>query len=283
MDILLQALLNGLMIAMFYILIALGLTLVFSIMDIINFAHGEMYMLGGYIVYYFCSIYHLNYFVTLFAAMLIVGFFGVVIEKIIFKPFRGQLLNAFIVSLGLAWILQSFALLSFGTLDKSVESPFSGMVNFFGITLSLERMIITAIGLLLVILLYLFIRYSKIGQAMRAVAQDTDAAAIQGINIDYICSVVFLIGSALAAGAGVLIIPIFLINPFVGIIPNMKALIIIIVGGMGSIPGVLLAGLFLGFIESFGVLLLSGPSVEMLSFLFVVLILIFRPKGIFGV
>ncbi len=283
MEILLQALLNGLMIAMFYILIALGLTLVFSIMDIINFAHGEMYMLGGYIVYYLCAVYNMNYFVTLIAAMVIVGVFGVMIEKIIFKPFRGELLNAFIVSLGLAWILQSLALICFGTLDKSVNSPFPGMVVFFGRTLSVERLIVTAIGIILVILLYLFIRYSKIGQAMRAIAQDADAAAIQGINIDHICSIAFLIGSALAAGAGVLIIPIFLVNPFVGIIPNMKALIIIIVGGMGSIPGVLVAGLFLGFIESFGTLFLTGPSVEMLIFLFVMLILIFRPKGIFGV
>ncbi len=283
MEIISQAFINALMLGVFYILIALGLTLVFSIMGIINFAHGEMYMLAGYIVYYLSSCYHLNYFLTLIVAMLLIGAFGVVVEKLIFKPFRNQLLSAFITSLGLSWILQSFALLSFGTLDKSVGSVFEGTITFLTFHLSLERLIITLIGILLVFMLYGFIRYTRIGQAMRAVSQDPEAAAVQGISIDRICSTAFFIGSALAAAAGVLILPIFMINPFVGNLPMMKALIIIILGGMGSIPGVLLAGLLLGFIESFGTLLLSGPAVGILSFAFVMVVLIFKPKGLLGV
>lgn len=278
-----QTFLNGLMLAMFYIIIALGLTLVFSILRIINFAHGEFYMIGGYIVYFFIGQYHLNYILTFLFVMISLGIFGVIIERVLLRRFLGQLLNAFIVTLGLSWALQSLALLFFGSMDRSFQGIFPGVIKIMGMTFSLERIIVTLCGFGLVVLLHLFIRYTKTGQAMRAVAQDPDAASVQGISVGRICSVAFFIGSALAGAAGALIAPVFMVSPTVGDIPLIKAFVIIILGGMGSIPGALIAGVILGMFESFGTLLMTVPTVELLTFALVVVTLIFRPKGLFGV
>jgi branched-chain amino acid transport system permease protein len=279
---LIQALVNGVMLGMVYILVALGLTLVFSIMEVINFAHGEFYMLGGFAVYYLLAQLGANYFLALAAAILLVGALGWVVEKIVFRPFRKDLLGAFIVSLGLLWVLQSGALLAFGSLEKSVPSPFRGVLRVLGVHFSLERLVVTLIGIVLVAGLYLFIRFSRDGRAMRAVAQDEDAAALQGINVDRISSLAFALGAALAATAGVLIAPLFFVSPFMGGLPIVKAFVIIILGGMGSIPGALLGGLILGVAEGVGSIFLSSPAVNLLGFLLVILILLVRPQGLLG-
>jgi branched-chain amino acid transport system permease protein len=279
---LIQALVNGIMLGMVYILVALGLTLVFSIMEVINFAHGEFYMLGGFAVYYLFAELGINYFATLAAAVVLVGSFGWVVEKVIFRPFRRNLLGAFIVSLGLVWVFQSGALLAFGTLEKTVPSPFRGTLKVAGVYFSMERSAVTLIGIVLVTALYLFIQFSKKGRAMRAVAQDHDAAALQGINVEHISSLAFGIGASLAAAAGVLIGPIFFVSPFMGSLPIVKAFIIIILGGMGSIPGALLGGLILGVAEGVGSIFLSMPGVNLLGFVIVMGILLLRPRGLLG-
>ena len=281
-QLLVQALVNGVMLGMVYILVALGLTLVFSIMEVINFAHGEFYMLGGFTAYYLFAQLGINYLVTLAAAAVLVGLLGFLLEKVIFRPFRGNLLGAFIVSLGLVWILQSGALVAFGTLEKSVPSPFRGTLKILGVYFSLERLAVTLIGITLVMALYVFIRFSKQGRAIRAVAQDSDAAALQGINVNRISSQAFALGSALAAAAGALIGPIFFVSPFMGGLPILKAFIIIILGGMGSIPGALLGGLILGIAEGVGSIFLSVPGVNLLGFVIVIAVLLLRPRGLLG-
>ncbi len=281
-QLLVQALVNGVMLGMVYILVALGLTLVFSIMEVINFAHGEFYMLGGFTAYYLFARLGINYLVTLAAAAVLVGLLGFFLEKVIFRPFRGNLLGAFIVSLGLVWILQSGALVAFGTLEKSVPSPFRGTLKVLGVYFSLERLAVTLIGITLVTALYVFMQFSKQGRAMRAVAQDSDAAALQGINVNRISSQAFALGSALAAAAGALIGPIFFVSPFMGGLPILKAFIIIILGGMGSIPGALLGGLILGIAEGVGSIFLSVPGVNLLGFVIVIAVLLLRPRGLLG-
>lgn len=281
-QLLIQALVNGIMLGMVYVLVALGLTLVFSIMEVINFAHGEFYMLGGFAAYYLFAELGLNYLVTIAAAVVLVGGLGWVIEKTIFRPFRKDLLGAFIVSLGLVEVLQSVAMLAFGSLEKSVPSPFRGVFRVFGVYLSLERLIVTVAAIVMVAALYLFIQVSKEGRAMRAVAQDSDAAALQGINVSRISSLAFAIGAALAGTAGVLMAPIFFVSPFIGGLPIVKAFIIIILGGMGSIPGALLGGLILGVAEGVGSIFLSIPSVNLLGFLIVMVVLLVRPRGLLG-
>src|SRR5438309_9640847 len=160
---------------MVYVLVALGLTLIFSILEIINFAHGEFYMLGGYVTYYAYALFGLNYFATLVLAILTVGVAGVVAERLIFHDLRGKALNAFIVSLGLLWVMQAGAQLAFGVLDKPVPSAFSGVVRVLGLVMSVERLVVTLSAIVLIVALYLFLRLSRPGRAMRAVAQDPEA------------------------------------------------------------------------------------------------------------
>jgi branched-chain amino acid transport system permease protein len=281
-ELLIQALLNGFGLAVVYILVALGLTLIFSILEIINFAHGEFYMLGGFAAYYLSAVGGLNYVATLVLAMLLVGLAGVVAERLVFRHLRGKTLNAFIVSLGLLWVLQATAQLSFGVLDKSVPSAVSGIVRLGGVIVSRERMFVILTAVALIVGLYLFLKFTRTGQAMRAVAQDAEAAALQGVNIELTSALGFGIGCALAGAAGALLAPIFAVSPTMGALPVVKAFIIIIVGGMGSLPGAVLGGLLLGAVEGVGTLFMSSAAVSILGFLMVIAILLLRPRGLLG-
>jgi branched-chain amino acid transport system permease protein len=281
-DLLVQALLNGFGLAIVYILVALGLTLIFSILEIINFAHGEFYMLGGFAAYYLCAVGGLNYVATLVLAVLLVGLAGVVAERLVFRHLRGKTLNAFIVSLGLLWVLQATAQLAFGVLDKSVPSAVSGIVRVGGVIVSRERLFVILTAVALIVGLYLFLKFTRTGQAMRAVAQDAEAAALQGVNIELTSALGFGIGCALAGAAGALLAPIFAVSPTMGALPVVKAFIIIIVGGMGSLPGAVLGGLLLGAVEGVGTLFMSSAAVNILGFLMVIAILLLRPRGLLG-
>ena len=282
-ELLTQATLNGFGLAVVYILVALGLTLIFSILDIINFAHGEFYMLGGFVTYYGFAVFGVNYFLTLVLAVVVVGLAGVLAERIVFRHLRGKTLNAFIVSLGLLWVLQASTQLSFGVLDKSVPSAVSGIVRVFGLVISRERLVVIVTASALMAALYLFLRFTRTGQAMRAVAQDADAAALQGINIEVVSALGFGVGCALAGAAGALLAPVFAVSPTMGALPVVKAFIIIIVGGMGSLPGAVLGGLLLGAVEGISTLFMSSAAVNMLGFLVVIAVLLVRPRGLFGV
>ena len=257
-ELLVQALLNGFGLAMVYVLVALGLTLI-------------LYALFG-----------VNYFATLALAILTVGLAGVAAERLIFHDLRGKALNAFIVSLGLLWVLQAGAQLAFGVLDKPVPSAFSGVVRVFGLVMSVERLVVSLSAVVLIAALYLFLRWSRPGRAMRAVAQDPDAAALQGVNIDVVSALGFGVGCALAGGAGGLLAPLFAVSPAMGALPVVKAFIIIIVGGMGSLPGAVLGGLLLGGVEGLGALFMGSAAVSILGFLMVIVVLLVRPRGLLG-
>jgi branched-chain amino acid transport system permease protein len=276
-----QALLNGFALALVYVLVALGLTLIFSIFEIINFAHGEFYMLGGYVTYVAFAVLGIPYFVTLFVAVAVVGLVGLVAERLIFRHLRGRTLNAFIVSLGL-WVLQSGAQLVFGVLDKSVPSAFSGIVRFGPVIISVERLVVVLVAVGLIAILYAFLQWTRMGRAMRAVAQDPDGAALQGVNIESISMGAFAIGCALAGSAGGLLAPIFAVSPTMGALPVIKAFIMIIVGGMGSLPGAILGGLLLGTVEGIGSMFFGSAAVEVLGFLMVIAVLLVRPRGLLG-
>jgi branched-chain amino acid transport system permease protein len=281
-ELLVQALLNGFGLAVVYILVALGLTLIFSILEIINFAHGEFYMLGGFVAYYVFAVGEVNYVVALLVAVGLVGAAGVVAERIVFRHLRGKTLNAFIVSLGLLWVLQATAQLSFGVLDKSVPSAVSGIVRMGTLIVSRERLMVIVVSVGLIVALYAFLKFTRTGQAMRAAAQDADAAALQGVNIERVSMLGFGIGCALAGAAGALLAPLFAVSPTMGALPVVKAFIIIIVGGMGSLPGAVVGGLLLGAVEGVGTLFMSSAAVNMLGFLMVIAILLLRPRGLLG-
>jgi len=267
-----QTLLNGLMLSSIYVLMASGFTLIYSIMHIVNFAHGEIYMLGAFCIYYFFAQYELNYFLALLVTMALIGILGVILERVLFLPLQEAHLPQVILSLGLAMTLQGVASVAFGAGDKAVTGPFTGVLRFGGAAISVERLIIIPISAAIVAALVAFVKWTRRGQAMRAVAQDPEAAALQGINVAFISCLAFGVGCALAAAAGALIAPVFLVNPFMGGSAVMKAFIIICIGGMGSISGAAVGGLLLGFVDSFGATLFGGSVAQLLGFVILIMI-----------
>ncbi|MGZ3537282.1 MAG: branched-chain amino acid ABC transporter permease [Thermodesulfobacteriota bacterium] len=273
------------MLGLNYGLIALGLSLIFGIMGIVNFAHGEMYMLGGYVAYYLVGRFRINFLATMIAGVAIVGLLGALIEKILFRPLTTrpkEALTSLIAAVGLAWVLQMLAVICFGELDRNVPSAFKGIIHMGGVVITKERLAAIIIALVLVSVLTLFLMKTTIGMAIRAVAQDKEAAALQGIQVSRINSLAFGIGCALAGAAGVLMAPIFCVSPFLGGEVILKAFLVVILGGMGSIPGAMLGGLVLGFIESFGSLFFTVPTVNAITFVLIIIILIVRPQGLLG-
>jgi branched-chain amino acid transport system permease protein len=281
-SVLVQALLNGFGLAMAYVLVALGLTLIFSILEIINFAHGEFYMLGAFVAYLTFTLVNVPYIVAVIAAIVVVGLAGALAERLVFRHLRGKTLNAFIVSLGLLWVMQAGAQIAFGIQDKAVPSAFSGVLRFGGVFISFERVAVTLCAVVLIVALYAFLEWTRTGRAMRATPQDPDGAALQGVNIEGMSMLGFALGCALAGASGALLAPIFSVGPWMGALPVVKAFIIIIVGGMGSLPGAVLGGLMLGVVEGVGTLFFSSAAVNMLGFLLVIAVLLLRPRGLVG-
>jgi branched-chain amino acid transport system permease protein len=266
-----------------YVLVALGLTLVLSIMSIVNLAHGELYMWGAYCTYFFCIVAGLNFFLALSISTLVIGLLGIAIERVFFRPFRrGDFLPTVIMATGLMLILQTAAVVGFGSSTKVIPSPLPGVITIGGATISWERFVIILVSIILVAALFFLIRRTKIGQAMVAVSEDLDAAALQGINIDMVSSVAMFLGCALAAAAGALMGAVFGLSPAMGGFALMKGIAVIILGGLGSIAGAVVGGLIIGLIDGIVPTLLSTHMASLLGFVAIILILLCRPQGIMG-
>ena len=281
-SLLVQSAIIGLSIGSIYILMALGLTLMFGMMHIINFAHGAVYMLGAFVIYYVFFQWGAPYFAAFLVAMVLLGAFGYLVERGIYRPIKGGIEPTLVALLALSTFLEAAGYPVFGQLDKHVPPVFEGIRNVLGVMISVERLMIIPIAAALVLGLYLFITKTKIGAAMRAIEQDKEAAALQGVNVHVINGLAFAIGFGLAAASGALIAPIFKLDPMMGDQPLLKAFIIIILGGLGSIPGAILGGLMLGLIDSTVATALGAEPAFLLSFVFIILLLLFRPAGLFG-
>ena len=279
---LLQSTIIGLSIGSIYILMALGLTLMFGMMHIINFAHGAVYMLGAFVVYYVFFQAGAPYLAAFVLAMVLLGAFGYLVERTIYRPIKGGIEPTLVALLALTTFLQAAGYPVFGQLDKHVPPVFPGTRNIFGVMISIERLMIIPVAAALVIGLYLFINKTRLGGAMRAIEQDKEAASLQGVNVARINGLAFAVGFALAAAAGALMAPIFKLDPMMGEQPLLKAFIIIILGGLGSIPGAILGGLMLGLIDSIVATALGAEPAFLLSFVFIILVLLFKPTGLFG-
>jgi len=283
-NVVLQTILNGFMLSFVLILFALGLSLVFGIMHIINFAHGEIYMLGGFGIWWFYAEHNVNFILSLVLTMALVAGVGVVLEKFFYRRFRGQLLSGMILSVGLIFVIQASVATGWGFLDKAIPTPGieEGVVTFLGATISRERLFVILMAVIAMVGLYLLLMRTKYGRMMRASAQDADAAALQGISINAAGSMAMSVGCGIAAMAGVLAGSVFLVNPYMGGTPLLKALVTIILGGMGSLPGTILGGFIVGFTDSFGSTYLSSTLANMIIFLVLIAILVVRPLGFFG-
>ena len=277
-----QALTNGLIIGLLYLLMAIGFTLVFGVMRVVNFAHGEFYMLGAFLAYVCVTRLQLPFLAAVLATFAVTLVAGWIIEVLVLKGFRGNELNGMISTIGLAMVLQNGALLVFGPDPQSMPPVAEGVVSLGPIVLPMSRLYVVAFSIAVLVLLYLFLMHSKGGRALRAVVQDTEIASAQGIRSHLMYPLGFGIGVALAAVAGALMAPVFSVSPSIGSTPLLKAFIVVILGGLGSIPGAVLASLLLGVVESAANTFMSSSMSDMLLFGFVILMLIFRPSGLLG-
>ena len=279
---LLQSIINGLASSGIYILVALGLTLVMSIMGIVQMSHGEIYMIGAYCVYYMVVHLGLNFFLALLIAVAFVGSIGIFLERIFFRPFRGELDRAVIISIGLILVLQNIVLSIAGGDPRSYNSPITGVLRVFGAAISWERLFIVLTGVILLVALFLFINKTKTGQAMLAISQDRVGAALQGININRLSAIAMFLGCGLAAIAGALVGALFSMSPTMGTFALMKGIAVIVLGGLGSISGAVIGGLIIGLIDGIMPVLTTSHIAGLISFGAIILILIFRPQGISG-
>jgi branched-chain amino acid transport system permease protein len=279
---LIQSFLNGLTLCAIYILVSLGLTLILSIMNIVQLAHGEIYMIGAYLVYFLFSILGINFYISLAASILLVGGFGIFMERFLFRRYTGDPERAIIVSIGLMLALQNVVIFLAGGDARAYSSPFTSVVKLLSAALSWERMIIIMVGLVLVVALFSFVKFTRQGQAMLAISQEREGSAIQGININRISSLAMSMGSALAAVAGGLVGGLFSLLPTMGSFALMKGIAVIVLGGLGSIPGVIVGGLFLGLVDGIVPMFSTVYVAGLIGYGAIILILFFRPKGIWG-
>jgi len=277
-----QGVLNGLATGGIYILVALGLTLIFGIMNIVQFAHGEIYMLGAYFTYYFSTLFGFNFWIALVFSMIIVAALGLLLERFFFRSFRNQFEPSIIVAVGLMILLQTVALVTFGAETKSMSSIVPGIFKIFGAVLSWDRLMAIIIGLFLVVALFLMIAKTKIGQAMVAVSQDSYAASLYGVNVNRTSAVALSLGSALAAIAGSLMGVVFSVYPTMGGFALTKGIAVVILGGLGSIPGAVIGGLILGQIDGLVSMVSNSTISTVVGFVLIIILLLFRPRGIMG-
>jgi branched-chain amino acid transport system permease protein len=280
-----EQLINGLVLGSMYAIVASGLTLIWGTMKMLNFAHGELYMLGGYVLYFTLMVFGMHPFWAVFLALLVVFLVGVLMERLLIHPLLdkpGWDVTPLVVTLGISIFLQNFALKVWGERFKNVPYFIEGTMETAGFRIAYQRILILVVAATVMFGFWMYVKKSRFGIALRATAQDREAATILGINSHRIYMLTFGISSALAALAATMLAPLFLINPWMGIPPQLKAFIVVVLGGLGSFGGAILGGFLLGTIESLAIVFLSSEWKDVVSFLVLILILIIRPSGFFG-
>lgn len=281
-------LIKGISLGSVYALIALGYTMVYGIAKMLNFAHGDVIMVGGFTCYTICSTMGLHPLLGVLVSVIVCTVLGIVIEKIAYKPLRmvSSPLAVLITAIGVSYLLQNVALLIFGANAKS----FTSVVNLKAITLADGQIVIngetivTIVScIVIMILLMLFINKTKVGQAMLAVSEDKGAAQLMGINVNGTISLTFAIGSALAAIAGVLLCSAYpTLTPYTGSMPGIKAFVAAVFGGIGSIPGAFIGGILLGVIQIFSQAYISSQMADAIVFAVLIIVLLVKPTGLLG-
>ena len=280
----LQQIVNGLIIGATYGLMAVGLTMIFGMMDVINFAHGELYMLGGVFSYYLMDLMGLNYFLAVPIAVLLVMALGFIFDQMVLRKLRAEpTLITILVTIGLSIFLQGTVLLFWGPAPQSISSPFSSNVIKIGpVLLTPFKMFMAFIMVIVILGLQFVLKKTTMGKTMRATFQDKEAAATVGIDINRVYAINFSHCSGLGALAGALLGTLFVVYPNMGLIAIIKAFLIVIMGGMGNFLGAIFGGLLLGVVESMAAGFISSGYKDLFGLLIVMLVLIFRPQGLFG-
>jgi branched-chain amino acid transport system permease protein len=280
----LEQTINGLMAGSVYVLVALGMVLIYGVMHVLNFAHGVLLMVGAYVCHFLFTRATGSYPLAIVLSVLVLAVLGIALERAVFRPLQGNLRNQVIASLGLILVFENLVVALWGpnALQMKVAAT-AALVPVGELRFPVQHVLIIAVTLLVVLLLFIFLRASKFGTAIRATSQDRTAAMVVGIPVERIDWITFGLGTALAALGGALIGPLFLVFPQMGDAPMVKGLAGILLGGMGSVPGAVIGGFIIGIAESVSTLFLPTDYRDTVAFSVMVLILLVRPRGIFGV
>ena len=283
MEQILSTLINGLSLGGIYAMIALGYTMVYGIAKMLNFAHGDIIMVGGYVIYVFMATQ--NPLLAVLMAVVFCVILGITVEKVAYKPLRGASpLAVLITAIGVSYLLQSLAQIIFGSAPKMVTVYDFGSIRVMGATVQVSALVTLAVTMVIMVGLTLFVKYTRLGRAMIAVSEDRAAAQLMGINVNNIITITFAIGSALAALAGLFyLLKAPSISSTLGAMPGIKAFTAAVIGGIGSIPGAMLGGILLGMIESISYKITAiAPYTDAIEFSILILILLVRPTGFLG-
>lgn len=278
-----QYAINGIVIGSQYVLIAMGLNLVFGILDIADFAQGNLYLLAAYLLFTFTMPFNLPFFAGATLAVAVTGLVGVGYYYVVYRQLIDEPpITMFLAAFGLFSVLQGFVFFYWGPDYRDVTVPFSDTINIANIFVTQMRLLGIGVVAIVIVFTFLFINRTRHGRAIRAVAQNKTKASLLGINNDRMYALTFLVASLLSGIAGVTIAPIFTLTPFIGLDAILKGFIVAIFGGLGSVRGAVVAGFLLGVVESLATVFLTGELANSLGFVILFGVLIFRPQGLFG-
>lgn len=284
MEQLAQHIVNALILGGTYALLGIGLTMIFGIMRVVNFTHGELYTFGAYMMYAYVMLLGLNFFAAIIVAIVLGIALGALIEFTLLRPLRGADIDTTMLIMIGAWIfLQNTEQFVWSGIAKSVDAPFSADPLVIGsVSVAWNRVFVFFAAITLIAATYMLINRTKLGKAMRATFQDPETAALMGIRVNSIYTITFALGSGLAAAAGALLGPIFVVTPTMGDIAALKSFAIVILGGLGNIPGAAIGGFVLAFIEELGAGYISSGYRDAMGFLVIIFILLLHPQGLFA-
>jgi branched-chain amino acid transport system permease protein len=280
MDLLPAVLINGVVLGLIYALVAVGFSVIYGVARVFVFCHGSIYMLGAICGFYFVSRLGVAYPLALIIAMLGTGAIGLLVERII-RPKRDEPLAAFLIVFGIGMIIDNAMLHIVGEAPHGVARQVPGVIHIFGATITLERLAVILAAIVIILTLHYLNKQTKMGLGIRALAQNNDAALLQGIDVNRSMETTFFVAFAVAGAAGILVAPLFYVDVFLGTPAIIRTLLVVVIGGLGSFPGAIAGGVLLGLLESFGDTYLGGIG-PLLGFLAVIVVLLVRPQGLLG-
>lgn len=283
MTLFMQQLLNGITLGSVYILVAIGLTLVFGILHVPNFAHGALYLVGGYATLMAMNSLGVHYFIAIIISIVCVAGIAILMERLVFNPLReAPAIHDKIAAIGIMLFFDALIPLIWGNEYHRMLTPFADTVTVFGISTTIQRILVIVVACIVVVLLQLFLKKTMTGASIMAMAQNREGSFLVGINANTVAMMTFAISGALAAIAASIASPINLVFPSMGHLVILKAFVVVIIGGMGSVPGAIIGGMVLGITESLGATYISNDYKDMIAFLLLIIIMTIRPKGLFA-
>lgn len=277
-----QAAINGLVLGGIYVLMAVGFTFLFGVMRVVNFAHGEFYMAGAFVTFLIYQQGAMSFVFAVLCAIVIVGLAAAILERLLLRPLYGDEMHLMIVTLGIATVMQNVALMIFGPNTYGLSAPVTGMLRVGPLFVPWSRVVVFFSAILVFVTFWIVMSRTTLGRAMRALAADREVAQLQGISPTRMYPIALGIGVALAAAAGALMAPIVGISPFIGHTPMLKAFIIVVLGGIGSIPGAAVGGIIVGLLDSLLSTAFGSSVAEITQLLAILILLLVRPHGLLG-